>query len=69
MAKPTFEQVRRDSVFQSNYILNEDFVVTHDVTIAIYYPDGIGQLIDIFLKLDLLTLTGFDWLPFEVNSC
>ena len=39
----------------------------HDATIAVYYPDGIGQLIDLLLFERNLKLTGFEWLPFGVN--
>lgn len=42
-------------------------MVEHEATIAVYYPDAIGQLIDVILELNYLTMTGFEWLPFEVR--
>ena len=40
----------------------------HEASIAVYYTEAIGQLIDVILELDYLTMTGFKWLPFEVSQ-
>lgn len=42
-------------------------MVTHDITVAVYYPDNIGYLVDSFLRYPELTLKGFEWAPHEVT--
>jgi hypothetical protein len=42
------------------------FIVSYEIAINVYAPDNIGELIDSYLKLEDLTLKGFEWKPLEV---
>ena len=45
------------------------FIVSFEVTINVYAPDQIGQLVDDFLKLqDHVTIKGFEWQPLDVYT-
>lgn len=52
--------VRKENVFTA-------FVVSYEITINVYSPDNIGYLVDSLLKLQDITIKGFEWKPLDVS--
>jgi len=57
--EPKYQMVRKENVFTA-------FVVSYEITINVYAPDHIGYLIDNLLKLQDITIKGFEWKPLDV---
>lgn len=58
--EPKYQMVRKENVFTA-------FVVSYEITINVYSPDNIGYLVDSLLKLQDITIKGFEWKPLDVS--